>query len=103
MNTEEQKIIDSLKNKEVRDLIAYYLALKSTYTETITEFADLFDLFTIAKTGKPAVDVLPGKEVERLYFFSTYLERILKGEFDNSFFQKEIINKLIGEIEDRYN
>lgn len=73
----ESKILKAVETMEVNDLVPYYLSLKESKEREI-DFADLFDLFMVAKVGKVAVDALPFNQVERIYEFSRYLESVIE-------------------------
>jgi hypothetical protein len=73
----EAKILKSVETMEVNDLVPYYLSLKESEEREI-DFADLFDLFMVAKVGKVAVDTLPFNQVERIYEFSKYLDNLIE-------------------------
>jgi hypothetical protein len=70
-----QEVLDRVQDLKPEDLVPFYLALKGTQVKDL-DFADVFDLFMIAKVGKIAVDVLPEDDVHHIYAFSRYLEKI---------------------------
>ena len=67
-------VLASVQDLNPQDLVPFYLALKGTQVKDL-DFADVFDLFMVAKVGKIAVDVLPEEDVHHIYAFSRYLER----------------------------
>ena len=64
-------VLARVQDLNPQDLVPFYLALKGTQVKDL-DFADVFDLFMVAKVGKIAVDVLPEEDVHHIYAVSRY-------------------------------